>query len=66
MPDPVITIVHPDQLKREVMITSSPVKLGRGGRARLAKLAINHQVAMSGRSICSPRAKSMVRLCVRS
>lgn len=66
MPDPVITIVHPDQLKREVMITSSPVRLGRGGRARLAKLAINHQVAMSGRSICSPRAKSMVRLCVRS
>lgn len=66
MPVPVITIVHPDQLKREVMIISSPIRLGSGGRARLAKLAINHQVAMSGRSICSPRAKSMVRLCVRS
>lgn len=66
MPVPVITIVHPDQLKREVMIISSPIRLGRGGSARLAKLAMNHQVAVSGRSACSPRAKSMVRLCVRS
>lgn len=66
VPAPVRAMVHHDQLKRETMITSSPIKLGSGGRARFARLAINHQAAMRGRIICSPRAKRSVRLWVRS
>lgn len=66
MPSPVKPIVQGDQLNREVMIISSPIRLGRGGRARLARLVINHQAVISGSIICIPRASSMVRLCVRS
>lgn len=66
VPPPVNTIVHHDQLNREVIIMSSPIKLGSGGSARLARLAMNHQAVIKGRIICSPRARSMVRLCVRS
>ena len=51
VPVPVSTSVHQDQLNREAMIISSPIKLGSGGRARLARLAINHQVASRGRII---------------
>lgn len=42
-------MVQFDQLNNEEMIRSSPIKLGVGGRARLAKLARNHQVAINGR-----------------
>lgn len=66
VPAPVNTIVHQDQLNREVMIINSPIRLGRGGSARLARLAMNHQAAIRGRTICRPRARSIVRLCVRS
>lgn len=66
VPPPVSTIVHQDQLNKEVMIISSPIKLGNGGSARLARLAINHQAVIRGKIICKPRANSMVRLCVRS
>jgi hypothetical protein len=62
VPSPVRIRVQYDQLNIEVMIISSPIRLGRGGRARLAKLAINHQVVIKGRIICIPRARSMVRL----
>lgn len=51
VPAPVKMIVHHDQLKREVIIISSPIRLGRGGRARLARLAINHQAVIRGRAI---------------
>lgn len=51
VPAPVKIIVHQDQLKREVIIISSPIRLGRGGRARLARLAMNHQAAIRGRTI---------------
>lgn len=66
MPSPVRRRVQCDQLNMEVIIISSPIRLGRGGRAKLAKLATNHQVVIRGRIICIPRASSMVRLCVRS
>lgn len=66
MPAPVSARVHQDQLNREVMIINSPIRLGSGGRARLARLAINHQEVIRGRIICRPRARSMVRLWVRS
>ena len=45
---------------------SSPVKLIVGGRAKLVRLASSHQVAISGRSVCRPRARIMVRLWIRS
>lgn len=59
-------MVVQDQLNREVIIISSPIRLGRGGRARFAKLAINHQHVIKGRIICIPRARTIVRVCVRS
>lgn len=55
-------IVQLDQLNIEVIMTSSPIRLGRGGRARLARLAMNHHVAIRGRMACIPRARSRVRL----
>lgn len=66
VPAPVKARVHQDQLKRDVIIINSPMRFGSGGRARLARLAMNHQVAISGRTICRPRARTIVRLCVRS
>lgn len=66
VPSPVRTRVQGDQLNMVVMIITSPIRLGSGGSARLAKLAINHHVAVRGNSICMPRARTMVRLCVRS
>lgn len=45
---------------------SSPSKLIDGGRARLARLAKIHQVAISGKIVCSPRAMIIVRLWIRS
>lgn len=66
VPVPVRARVHHDQLNRDVIIISSPIRLGRGGRARLARLEMNHQVAIRGRTICRPRARTIVRLCVRS
>lgn len=66
VPVPVMAIVHQDQLNSPVMIMSSAMRFGRGGRARLARLAMNHQVVIRGRAIWSPRARIIVRLCVRS
>lgn len=48
MPTPVSINVHGDQLNRAVIITNSPIKLGRGGRARFARLAMSHHVAVRG------------------
>jgi len=50
----------------EEIIRSSPIRLGRGGSARFARLAINHHVVTRGKIICIPRTRSIVRLCVRS
>ena len=66
VPVPVRASVHQDQLNREVMIIISPMRFGRGGRARLARLAIKHQAVISGRATCKPRASNRVRLWVRS
>lgn len=55
-----------DQENREVVIISSPIKLIVGGRARLARLATIHHVAIRGNTICSPRAIIIVRLWIRS
>lgn len=66
VPAPVKIRVHHDQLNREVIIINSPMRFGRGGRAKLARLPTNHHVAISGRAICRPRARTMVRLWARS
>lgn len=66
VPVPVKAMVHHDQLNRDEIIISSPMRLGSGGRARFARLAINHHVVIRGIIICIPRAKIIVRLCVRS
>lgn len=66
VPVPVRIRVHGDQLKSEEMIISSPIRLGRGGSARFARLLMNHHVAMRGSMVCIPRARTIVRLWVRS
>lgn len=66
MPAPVSARVQWDQLNKEVRIISSPIRLGRGGSARLARLAMNHHVVIRGSTICRPRARTIVRLWVRS
>lgn len=66
MPNPVRNNVKGVQLKRDEIISSSPSRFGRGGSAKFASDVMNHQVAISGKTICSPRAKIMVRLWVRS
>lgn len=66
MPAPVNAKVHQDQFSSEEIIISSPMRLGNGGRARLARLAINHQAVIRGSAVCSPRARTIVRLWVRS
>jgi len=62
VPAPVRIRVHGDQLKRAVIIISSPIRFGRGGRARFARLLTNHDVAIKGRIVCIPRASTIVRL----
>ena len=63
---PMRIIVMLDHENDAVMINNSPIRLMDGGRARFVRLAISHHVAMGGRSVCSPRARIMVRLCTRS
>lgn len=55
-----------DQENSDIVINSSPIRLIDGGRAKLAKLATSHKVAISGKIICRPRAMIMVRLWIRS
>lgn len=51
-----------DQENVDITINNSPMRLIRGGRAKLAKLASSHHVAINGKIICSPRAIIIVRL----
>lgn len=63
---PVMISVNQDQLNRAIIIVSSPIRLGNGGKARLARDAMNHQKAIRGRSICRPPVSAIVRVCDRS
>lgn len=51
-----------DQENVAITINNSPIRLIRGGKARLARLANSHHVAISGKIICRPRAIIIVRL----
>ena len=63
---PIKVIVILDHEKTDITTNSSPIRLIVGGRARLVRLARSHQVAISGRNVCRPRAKIIVRLWMRS
>ena len=56
----IMVILDPEN---ETAITkSSPIRLVVGGRARLVRLAVNHQKVISGSRIWSPRDNSIMRL----
>lgn len=59
---PIKIIVMLDHEKEDITTNNSPIKLIVGGRAKLVRLAKSHQVAISGRKVCRPRAKIIVRL----
>lgn len=63
---PIRIIVMLDHEKVDITTNSSPIRLIDGGRARLVRLARSHQAAISGRSVCRPRARIIVRLWIRS
>lgn len=63
---PVRIIVVVVQFSVEVMIMISPIKLMDGGSAMFIRLVNSHHVVISGIISCSPRVRSMVRVCVRS
>lgn len=48
--------------ENDMTITSSPIKLIEGGRARLVRLVKSDKAAIRGKIICKPRAKIMIRL----
>ena len=59
---PIRMIVILDHENEAIATNSSPTRLIVGGKARLVKLASNHHAAINGRSVCSPRARIIVRL----
>lgn len=59
---PIGKIVRLDHENDVVIMSNSPVRLMVGGGAMLIKLASNHHAAISGRRVCKPRAKIIVRL----
>ena len=62
MLSPIKIIVILDHEKVDITTNSSPIRLIVGGRARLVRLTRSHQVAISGRNICRPRARIIVQL----
>lgn len=63
---PIRIMVRFDHEKDAITMRSSPKRLIVGGRARLVRLASSHHAAIRGRTVCSPRANSIVRLWIRS
>lgn len=59
---PIRIMVRFDHEKVDIITSNSPIRLMVGGRARFVRDASNHQVAISGKKICRPRAKIIVRL----
>ena len=59
---PIRIILMLDHEKVDITTNSSLIRLIVGGRARLVKLAKSHQVAISGRNVCRPRARIIVQL----
>lgn len=59
---PIRIIEKLDQENSDMAINNSPIRLIDGGKARLARLASNHSVAIRGKIVCKPRAIIIVRL----
>ena len=60
--NPVRIMVILDQENEAAITKSSQIRLMVGGRARLVRLAVNHQKVISGSRIWSPRENSIMRL----
>ena len=56
----IMVILAPEN--ESAITKSSPIRLMVGGRARLVRLAVNHQKVISGSRIWSPRDNSIMRL----
>lgn len=63
---PMRMMVRFDHEKVDIITSNSPIRLMVGGRARFVRDANSHQAAISGKKICRPRARIIVRLWVRS
>lgn len=66
VPNPVMMIVVLDQLKSDVIIVNSPIRLMVGGRAILVRLASSHHVPIRGSNSCIFWVNNSVRLWIRS
>lgn len=51
VPVPVRMMVHGDQSNIVQITMSSAIKFGRGGSAKFARVAMNHEAVISGRAI---------------
>ena len=63
---PIKMIVILDHEKVAITTNSSPIRLIVGVKAKLVRLSKSHQVAISGRKVCRPQARIIVRLWIRS
>lgn len=63
---PIRIIVMLDHENEDMITNNSPIRLIVGGRARLVRLASNHHIAISGRSVCRPQARIIALLWVPS
>jgi len=66
VPAPVRTRVQKDQPNKDKITKSSLTRLGRGGRARFARIVISHHAVVRGRTACMPRIRASVRVWFRS
>ena len=63
---PLKIMVKFDHEKDDITMNSSLIRLIVVSKAKFVRLANRHQVAISGRKVCRPRAKIIVRLLTRS
>ena len=64
--NPISRMVSLDHENDVMIMINSPMRLMVGGRARFARPAVSHHVAISGSKDCNPRARIIVRLWMRS
>lgn len=51
-----------DHEKDDSITSNSPIRLIVGGKARLVRVARSHHADISGKRVCNPRARIIVRL----
>ena len=62
---PIKIMVRFNHEKVDITMNSSPIRLIVGGRVKFVRFASSHQVAISGRRVCRPRARIIVWLWTR-